>query len=202
MFKSAASRHLLIANALISLAGYASIAWVPVYFQRIHDYSTGESGTFLALAIGVGGGLGTFLGGYVADRVAKFGEGWRAKLVSLTILIYLPFAYLCYSSQDPFWAAIWYVGPAALGGVYLGVNFAILQSLVPVEMRSVAAAINLFSLNIIGLGLGPLSVGTISDLTLDFAGIDSLRYGLYFTLGVILWGALHQWHMGRHLDRL
>ena len=202
MLKSAASRHLLIANALISLAGYASIAWVPVYFQRIHDYSTGESGTFLALAIGVGGGLGTFLGGYMADRVAKFGEGWRAKLVSLTILIYLPFAYLCYSSQDPFWAAIWYIGPAALGGVYLGVNFAILQSLVPVEMRSVAAAINLFSLNIIGLGLGPLSVGTISDLTLDFAGIDSLRYGLYFTLCVILWGALHQWHIGRHLDRL
>ena len=83
--------------------------------------------------------------------------------------VYLPSAVLCYLTADPFWAIIWFIGPAALGGVYIGTNFAILQSLAPAEMRAVMAAINLFILNIVGLGLGPVGVGFISDLTLPLA---------------------------------
>ena len=106
-------------------------------------------------------------------------------------MIYLPSAVLCYLSADPFWAIIWFIGPAALGGVYIGTNFAILQSLAPVEMRSVMAAINLFILNIVGLGLGPVGVGFISDLAAPEFGIESIRYGLLATLVVMAWGAIH-----------
>ena len=60
----------------------------------------------------------------------------------------------------------------------------------------VAAAINLFILNIIGLGLGPFTVGLVSDLMADSAGVDSLRYGLLAMIPVGLWGALHYWRAG------
>ena len=70
-------RHVVAGSTLISFAGYAAIAWVPVYLQRVHGYSTGESGTILAIAIGLFGGLGTFFGGYFADRLARRNEGWR-----------------------------------------------------------------------------------------------------------------------------
>ena len=201
MLNSSATRQLVIANSLISMAGYAAIAWAPVYFQRVHGFSTAESGTFLALAIGVGGGLGTFFGGYFADRWARVSEGWRAWIVCLTTAIYLPSAVMCYLSADPVWAIIWFIAPATLGGAYIGTNFAILQSLAPVEMRAVMAAINLFILNIVGLGLGPVGVGFISDLAAPEHGIESIRYGLLATLVVMAWGALHQARVGLLLHR-
>ncbi len=192
-------RHLVAASTLISFAGYAGIAWVPVYLQRVHEFSTGESGTVLAIAIGIGGGIGTFLGGYLADRLAGINEGWRAWIVCIAIIVYLPLAYLSYTATDPFWAAAWFFGPATLGGVYLGTNFAMLQSQLPVEMRAVGAAISLFILNIIGLGLGPLTVGVISDATMATAGVDSIRYGLLAMIIVMTWGAYHQWRVGNFL---
>ena len=195
-------RHLLAANVLISFAGYAGIAWVPVYLQRVHGMGTGESATILALAIGIGGGIGTFFGGYLADRLAKRGEGWRAWVVCASLLLYIPCAYLSFSAQDPFWAAAWFFGPATLGGVYIGTNFAILQSMLPIQMRAVGAAINLFLLNIIGLGLGPLCVGIISDVMAGSAGVDSIRYGLLAMIGVMLWGGWHEWRTGVLLNRL
>ena len=201
MAADARVRHLVACNSLISMAGYAAIAWAPVYFQRVHEFSTGESGTFLALAIGVGGGAGTFLGGVVADKLARKNEGWRAWIVCITTLVYLPSAYMSYIETDPNTALLWFLGPAAMGGVYIGTNFAILQSLVPVEMRAVAAAISLFILNIIGLGLGPLSVGIISDAYAADMGIDSIRYGLIFTLAIMLWGAAHEARLGQLLSR-
>ncbi len=91
--------------------------------------------------------------------------------------------------------------PAALGGVYLGTNFAMLQSQLPVEMRAVGAAINLFVLNIIGLGLGPLTVGIISDATAATAGVDSIRYGLLAMIIVMFWGGLHEWRVGQLLSK-
>ena len=191
--------HLIAANSLISFAGYAAIAWVPVYLQRVHAYTTGEAGTILAIAIGGAGGLGTFLGGYLADKLAPRSEGWRAWVVVGATFIYTPAAILSYLSDDPFWAAAWFFGPAALGGVYIGTNFAILQSRLPLEMRSVGAAINLFILNIIGLGLGPLSVGIISDLTAPSAGLDSVRYGLLAMVLIMAWGAAHEFRVGQRM---
>jgi len=201
MANNAVIRQIVAGTTLISFAGYAAIAWVPVYLQRVHGYTTGESGTVLAIAIGIFGGLGTFFGGYFADRLAKRNEGWRAWIVAVASILYLPFGYLSITAQDPFWAAAWFFGPATLGGVYLGTNFASLQSQLPVEMRSVGAAINLFILNIIGLGLGPLTVGAISDATAAADGIDSIRNGLMAMLLVMVWGALHQWRAGNLLSR-
>lgn len=201
MFKSPQIRHLVAATALISMAGYAAVAWVPVYFYRVHGYSTSEVGTFLALSIGLGGALGVFCGGYFADRLAHFSEGWRAWVVCIAIFIYGPLAYLSYTSEDAFWAAILFTGPAVTGGVHIGTNYAILQTQAPVEMRSVMAAINLFILNIIGLGLGPLSVGMISDWMFASVGNDSLRYGLLFTLVIAAWGVAHEARLGLLLHR-
>ena len=201
MLRSATVRHVVMGNMLISFAGYAAIAWAPVYFQRVHGFSTGETGTLLALAIGLGGGVGTFYGGYLADKWSKYGEGWRAWVVTGAILIYIPCGYFGYVAQDSTAAMLWFLAPAVFGGVYLGTNAAILQSQIPLQMRSVGAAVNLFILNIIGLGLGPLSVGMISDYMQPSAGVDSIRYGLLATLLVMVWGAVHQWRLGILLNR-
>ena len=68
-------------------------------------------------------------------------------------------------------------------------------------MRAVAAAINLFLVNIVGLGLGPTTVGAISDLTSARYSVDSLRIGLLSMILVIAWGGLHYLRVGQLLHR-
>ena len=75
-----------------------------------------------------------------------------------------------------------------LSGMYLGPAFAMTQGLVTLRMRAVAAAILLFVLNLIGMGLGPTLVGVLSDVLMPTTGEDSIRYALcassHSTLGL------------------
>lgn len=201
MVRSPILRNTVIAGTLASFAGYATIAWVPTYFVRLHGYSTGEAGTVLALLLGIGGGLGTFAGGWIADRLAPRGEGWRAWVVALSLAAYTPAGFLSYTATDSKLAVLGFAVPAILGGTYIGVGFAILQSQVTNRMRAVTAAVNLFIVNIVGLGLGPWTVGLISDRLAPSLGPDSLRYGLLAMLAVILWSAAHYFRTGQLLQR-
>jgi predicted MFS family arabinose efflux permease len=202
LFHNAALRNIIIAGALISFTGYASVIWVPIYLVRIHELGTGEAGSYLALIIGVGGALGIYLGGRIADHLSsRFGEQWLPWLVAIVSIAGLPFLYLAFTAataSDALWA---YALPAAMGTVYVAPSFALIQNLTPIEMRSVAAAINLFITNIIGLGIGPFSVGFFSDLFEPRFGIDSLRYALMTTLVIILWACWHYYRTGVLLAR-
>jgi hypothetical protein len=75
------------------------------------------------------------------------------------------------------------------------------QTLSPVNMRAVSAAVNMLFINLIGLGLGPLLVGVLSDLLTPSYGEDALGMALaYFSL-VGFWGSLHLWLSGRALAK-
>ena len=53
--------------------------------------------------------------------------------------------------------------------------------------------------NFIGLGLGPLAAGAMSQFVFASAGEDSLRYALVVMQILGVWGGLHYWLAGRHL---
>ena len=88
-----------------------------------------------------------------------------------------------------------------MGPMYLGPTFAVTQTLSPLVMRSLASAILLFILNLIGLGLGPLFAGFLSDLLRPDFGEESIRYSLLM-LAVIgnLWSAFHYYLGSRTLS--
>ena len=65
-------------------------------------------------------------------------------------------------------------------------------------MRSVASAILLFTLNIIGLALGPSAVGILSDVLAPAYGDDSLRWALMICGFGNVWAAFHYWRAGIH----
>ena len=201
MAGSAILRHTVLANTLVSFFGYALVLWVPVYLVRIHEMSTGEVGTVLAVLVGLGGATGTFAAGWLADRFSHRQPGWRAWIVVAAYLIVMPLAAAAFLVDSVVATLALYVLPAMLAGAYIGPGFAIIQSNVPLQMRSVAAAINLFILNIIGLGLGPFTVGLVSDLTAAEAGAHSLRYGLLAVIPFGLWGAVHYWRAGILINR-
>ncbi|MBP6701835.1 MAG: MFS transporter, partial [Halioglobus sp.] len=66
-----AFRHMAFAAALNAFAGYSTSNWTASFMIRSHGMSTGELGTWLALTIGLGGAIGVFCGGLLADRLAR-----------------------------------------------------------------------------------------------------------------------------------
>jgi hypothetical protein len=89
--------------------------------------------------------------------------------------------------------------PVALGNFYQATTFAQTQGLVTLRMRSVAAAVLLFILNIIGLGLGPSFTGYLSDELRPRFGDDSLRWSLLICSLVNIWAAYHYYVAGKYL---
>jgi predicted MFS family arabinose efflux permease len=195
-------RNIIIAGTLVAFTGYASVIWVPIYLVRIHDMGTGAVGSYLALLIGVGGAIGIYMGGRIADGLARiWGQQWLPWVIAIASVLTIPTLYLAFIAETAS-AAIWaYAIPAALGTVYVAPGFALIQNETPLHMRSVAAAINLFVVNIVGLGLGPFTVGFLSDQFTSAYGEDSLRYALMATLLVVVWSIGHYYRAGVLLRR-
>jgi len=86
------------------------------------------------------------------------------------------------------------------GANVLRTHLAMTQSLVTSAMRALASAILLFVLNLIGLGLGPVVAGALSDVLKPEYGEMSIRYSL-FTLAVVgnFWSAIHYYLASRTL---
>ena len=96
MWASSTLRHLIIGSTLLVTVGYGAVAWLPTYFVRVHGLTTIEVGQILALIIGIGGGIGTALGGNIADRLGKRDVRWNFWLIALLGLFGLPFSVASY----------------------------------------------------------------------------------------------------------
>jgi MFS family permease len=190
LFVRRSARHLFAGATIFTAVAYSVVGWLPSMLMR-SGFSIGVTGSILALLLGLAGAAGTLLGGMLADRLGRPDPAWRLRVVALVLLL-----------MAPAWAAAFLVGgaiatlgllvlPAGLLGFYLGPTFAMVQSLAPPETRATAAAALLFLGNTVGLGLGPVAIGALSDALLPIAGQDSLRLALLTIVPLCLWAAYH-----------
>jgi MFS family permease len=179
-------RHMSFAAALHAFYGYGAALFLPVFLIRVHGFSEGELSTWLALISLFGGGFGTFLGGWLGDRLAPHDQRWYMGVPGIATALAIPFAIAFYLWPDRYGALLFAVPAAILGPMYLGPTFAMAQGLARPHMRALVSAILLFVINLIGLGFGPQVVGILSDALAPSQGIESVRYAL---LVVVVTGA-------------
>ncbi len=191
--------HLSIGAALHAFVGYGFLTWNPAFFIRSHGLETGEIGTNLALISGIVGGVGTFFGGWIADKLAPRDLRWYMWVALIGLVMTVPFVVIVYLLDSHVFAFALMTIPTFFGALYLGPSFAATQSLVPAHMRAIAAAVLLFIINIIGLGLGPQVIGIISDLLYPTFASESLRYSLVIVAVLNLVAAIHYWKAGKTL---
>jgi MFS family permease len=79
---------------------------------------------------------------------------------------------------------------------WIGPTYAAIQTLTPSHLRSQASALLLLLLNLIGMGLGPLVVGALSDLLAPALGAQSIRYAMLISLVTVLIGSTLYWMGG------
>lgn len=188
--RGAAMRHLFAGAAVFSMAAYAVVGWLPSFLMRSHSLTMATAASVVALCLGLLGGAGTLLGGMLADRLGEREPAWRLRCVALALVI-----------MAPAWAMIFLVTESGIAlslllagaclGFYLGPTFAMVQSLAEPATRATAAAILLLVMNVVGLGLGPVAVGVLSDVLTPELGSDSLRHALLLVPPLCLWAAYH-----------
>ena len=203
MWRDAAARHLVLAVTLTSLIGYATTYWGPSYLQRSLGFSVGQVALIVAPIAAVLGTVSGVGGGRVADWAAKrWGIHAQSWMVGLLKCAALPFTIIFFTTDIAAVAIAAYACNMLFANSYLGPTFAMLQGLAPLRMRAMWAAITLLVINLVGLGLGPTSIGVLSDLLVPYVGkAESLRWALVVAVGATPWAIFHYWRAGVILKR-
>jgi predicted MFS family arabinose efflux permease len=169
---------IIAGTAVQSLAGYGLMLWGAPFLMRIHGMSQVNVGLALGIIFGVAGCAGVLCGGWLADHFGKQDERWYMRLPAIQAVIGMPFLFGFLLAEDLTVALACFAPFYFVANMYIGPMFAMTQGLVPPSMRATASAINLFIVNLIGLGLGPFLMGYLNDaLAADF-GQESIRYSL------------------------
>lgn len=191
--------HIMVGVGFTGIAGYGLGVWSPSFLVRVHDMSLVDAGLYLGLIGVFGGGLGTISSGLLADRLARRNKRWQLWLPAIGIFLALPtqLAFLLWPAEHrlvmgtidfPF-ALIFMALSAVFASFWIAPSYAAVQNLVPQYWRTQASALMLLAINLLGMGLGPLLVGLLSDSFSRF-GSESVRYGLAIGVSLSLFGGL------------
>lgn len=173
-----------------SLISYGLAFWIPSFLARSFHLELVDRSLIYGSIVLVGGVAGVWLGGVVGDRLKEARPAAYALVPTVTYTLCLPSFMLAFSSHSIVASALLFVIPTALSLAWLGPVIGAINGLVPAHMRATASAMFLFINNLIGLGLGTLVIGTISDALKAQYGDEALRYSAMVTTLLYVFSAL------------
>ena len=202
--------YLTLGTGLIALYSYGANSWIPAMLIRRFRWSPKDTGLVFGIIVAVAGTLGIVSGGRLADWLRQKGYADSNLRIALWgAMAGLPFVLLFPIAPSGNLAA---AAPARCRCrvvhercMPFGVAPAAIQQMMPNTMRAQATALYLFVINLVGIGLGPVIVATLTEkvfrnaqavhLSLLFVGAGS------FVLAIILlWAGLKPYR--RSLDHL
>ena len=195
-----------LGTGLIALYGYGSYSWIPAMLIRRYAWTQGKTGLVFGVIVAVAGTLGIVSGGRGADWLRQRGYLDSDLRIALGGAVAgLPFVILFPLAPSAHWAALLLVPVVFFMSMPFGVAPAAIQQMMPNTMRAQATAFYLFVINLVGMGLGPTIVATLTEYV--FRDKNSVHLSLLivgtvsFLLAVVLlWAGLKPYR--RSLDRL
>jgi MFS family permease len=188
---------LSLGAACSSMMGYGLFAWLPAFFVRswgdrlpqamswLPDWMVPDgagpllfAGYFYGAIVLVGGVLGIWIGGQLGDKLTTGSKKAYALVPAVAFVATIPFFVIGMLSNSILLSFCVFLIPTALGLVWLGPVLAAFQGLVAPNMRATASAVFLLINNLIGIGLGDILLGALSDGLSARFGEESLRYSI------------------------
>lgn len=183
-------RYLIFAAGLSTLGANAYGMWNATFLVRSHGLDLQQAGILAGFVGGGTAALGMLFSGWMTDRlisahprwqllIPQFGHGMGIIAMTTYLLWPADSTMLLFGHQVPtamIWCAlngffsVWWVGPC----------FSMITRLVSPDSRAVAMACQTVLVTLLGVGVGPLAVGALSDLMAPVLGAESLRYSLLF----------------------
>jgi MFS family permease len=180
-----------LAAAASSTCGYGLAFWSPSILIAQFGFDLPTTSWFYGSLLLVGGVIGVYSGGVLADRLGRSDRGAYAWVSAIAWICTAPFFVAAFLSPSPVWAWVLLVVPNALNILFVGPLTTAAQHLVPAHMRATASACFLLINNLIGIGAGSLMLGAVSDVMTPRFGDLALQYsaiglcGLYVVAAVL-----------------
>jgi predicted MFS family arabinose efflux permease len=192
---------LVLGNVCSTFAVYASGAWLPPFFIRVHHMTLAEIGAFAALAVGVGGGLGTLLGGLACDLLRPRLRRPETVVLTAVSLLCVPFLVIAVMAQDRTLALAAMFAFDVFAYAFLPAMVRASQEAADEGTRALAIGVTSSIATIVSLGVGLPLVGAVSDALAPAHGPRAIGYALALASAASLAGALAYARAGRALAR-
>lgn len=186
---------------ITSFATHALIAWAPAFLMRVKGMTLIEMSVWFSVCNASALALGFWLGGALSDRLARRTPGAYALVPAAGLLIAIPFLVMAVFADG--WMASMFLltVPICFAGLFLAPAVAVVQAYAPAHQATVFGSIYLLANNLVGSGLGPLYVGTISDYFKASQGTAALGFGLMALVPVMALAVFGQILIARAIGR-
>jgi predicted MFS family arabinose efflux permease len=201
LLRRRALAQLIIAISIGGFGNYGINQWLPSFYVRSFGLSLTKVGLWAGMAAGVGGVLGVICGGLAAVRLSARDARWELWLPAIAYASAAPVYALAFLSRTPELAIGIVMLATFLVASGAGVAMSAIQTFAEPNRRATAIALTLFLSSVLGLGLGPLLVGLLSDVLKPAFGQDSLRYALLASTSVLVWAGAHFYFASRAANR-
>ena len=189
MFKSKAALYSFMAFPCIPFVGYAYSAFTPSFYINNHGMSALEIGTLIGLITAIGSFIGVIGGGYFGDKLRDKYVGGRLYViftggVLITLVGCFGMIYSESKNISLIFNFIYHIGSS----VYVGCAATTVTNLVLPRMRAMAGAFFILTLSMIGLALGPYTLGRISDAfeSQGYAAGDAMQTSMALILIILI----------------
>ncbi len=172
-----------LAFAFQALCNYSQQAWLPSFFIRVHGWTRKEAGLTLGVLSLVTGLLGAYLGGRLCDywqRQGKTDAPLRVGVLATAcagVFFSLAMAMPVLNFQLALLVPAFFFLAMPIGSSY-----ASLQLILPNQVRGQIGALQVFTLNLFGLILGPFLPGFFNDYV--FKNPQMVGQSLAITVGL------------------
>ncbi|MDB5701904.1 MAG: transporter [Sphingomonadales bacterium] len=161
--RSPAFIHLTFGSGMVGLVGFGLNLFLIPLLVRLHGLSLPQAGLAFALSFSLATAVGTTIGGFAASALGHRDQRWYAWAPALLLCAGLPLYLLAIYQSDWRWLmGLLFVATACLYA-FLPTIMTVTQTLVEPRMRASAAAIHSFGQTVLGLGLGSVLLGYLSD---------------------------------------
>jgi MFS family permease len=153
-----------LAFAFQALCNYSQQAWLPSFFIRVHGWTKRQAGLTLGVISLATGLLGAYLGGRLCDYWQRQGKADAPLRVGVLATICAGvFFSLAMAAPSLNWQLGLLVPAFFFLAMPIGSSYASLQLILPNQVRGQVGALQVFTLNLFGLILGPFLPGFFND---------------------------------------
>ena len=156
-----------IGASFVAFVGYGLTSFQAPFLQREHGIDVREAAVNYGAPLAAMSALGTFLGGWLTEKMTPYSKTAVAWIPAVGLLIAVPFYIAAFYASNLTLVFIFWAIATTTHYAYLGAQYNIGQSVVSNRSRATAIAVLLIMVSIIGNGVGPYFVGFFSDLFMN-----------------------------------
>ncbi|HYV84166.1 MAG TPA: MFS transporter [Pyrinomonadaceae bacterium] len=201
LLQSVPLRYHYAGYSLFAVAANSLSIWGPTFFTRAHGYSIQTLGIVAGLTSLTFGIAGTLFGGFLSDRLRRFGPGGRMRLGAFASLFAIPFWIILLFSTSVPWLLVAQAILLSLSLMWIAPSMADVHEITGPHLRGLGVGVFLCLVSIASYGIGSPLIGKLNDLLGAATNPGVMRYGFLVSPFSCMLAAIFLWRGSRVLEQ-